>query len=337
VITVARIDVPWADGEGSYLDVSEWCTRSPAPAKPFDVYHFDGVTDIITLDVPAGTSGRITFNIKVEYRIIPETAWYLRGTAMPIINRYIRKQTGSSVYQIKWDYECTPDGQLTLTRNTTGHQFWSSAVSMVLAPVFHEAAKSADPYLTVDVALSYAEDADGSVSIEAEPVFISPPVHAPKSSGGELGLRINFKVTGKQEYIVLPVDKTIYFEHEGQPDLDRNVAPGNRLQDLQDWADGLRSNKELFEAIAKRYVPIHLRGYASKTDTGPKNFDLSAIRVQNVQERLAGTAGGQTGDAGDAGRQGHLVRRGRAGQGGRLGSRCPARAARPRLPQGPAS
>src|SRR5262249_45544819 len=83
-----------------------------------------------------------------------------------------------------------------------------------------------------------------------------------------------------------------YFEHEGQPDLDRNVAPGNRIQDLQDWVDRLRkSAPEMFDALSKRYFPIHLRGFASKTDNEARNFDLSDTRIRNVQKRLEGMLG----------------------------------------------
>src|SRR5262249_54913043 len=60
----------------------------------------------------------------------------------------------------------------------------------------------------------------------------------------------------------------------------------NRLLDLQDWVDGLRTHTEEFEALSKRYFPIHLRGFASKTDHDVKNFELSDLRIQNVQRRL---------------------------------------------------
>ena len=63
--------------------------------------------------------------------------------------------------------------------------------------------------------------------------------------------------------------------------------PGNRIQDLQDWVDWLRSSApEMFDALSKRYFPIHLRGFASKTDNEAKNFDLSDTRIKNVQRWL---------------------------------------------------
>jgi outer membrane protein OmpA-like peptidoglycan-associated protein len=88
------------------------------------------------------------------------------------------------------------------------------------------------------------------------------------------------------------LERTIYFEHEGQPDLDKNAFPGNRLSDLQDWAERIKKDRDLFAALKKQYVEIRLRGYASKTDNEVKNFDLSDARVQNVQRRLDKMFGG---------------------------------------------
>src|SRR5204862_542586 len=116
--------------------------------------------------------------------------------------------------------------------------------------------------------------------------------------------RINFNITGKQvpKPESLPrlnprdLEKIVFFEHEGQEDLDGNAwGQGNTVTDLQDWVAGLRNNKELFDAVGKRYVPIHLYGHASKTDRDLKNYDLSEKRIQNVQRRLKGMLGNDYG------------------------------------------
>jgi hypothetical protein len=275
-----RIAVDWE--LGGYLDVSAWCTRSPAPGKPFnyDVWFVNSFALPTAIDVPAGTQGQLDFFIKIAYEIKPDTKW--------LIKYLFFRETGSQTYRLTWDCKCTPDGQLTLSRNRSGHQTWSGPVNMKIgATDLTPAASSGSlPYVELFAEFSYAEGDDGEVAFMGEHGFITLPRHAPRGMGAEVGLRLSFNVTGKREEVVLFVDKTLYFEHEGQPDLDQNVAPGNRIQDLQDWVEALRSHTEEFDALSKRYFPIHLRGFASKTDNEAKNFDLSDTRLQNVQRRL---------------------------------------------------
>jgi hypothetical protein len=287
-----RIEVDW--DAGGFLDVTAYCARTPAPGKLYnmDIRFVDSVADQVTMDVPAGTEGQILFHIKVEYEIKRTTIWYIKYRWFP--------RTGSPYYNLRWDYKCTPDGQLTLTQDRTGYQGWSGPVNMDIGAtdLTNPASDSGPPYIDVVAALSYAGDQEGDVTLGSGPVTIPVPRQSPKSGSGKLGMRIKFNVTGKKKEspFVLPVSKTLYFEHEGQPDLDRNVKPDNRLQSLQDWVDNLRSNKEFFEAVSKGYVVISLKGYASKTDTDIKDFDLSDVRVKNVQrrlERMLGTPSGK--------------------------------------------
>ena len=276
-----RIEVDWEFG--GYLDVSAWCTRSPAPGTPFnrDYWIVDGFGHPTTINVPAGTEGQLDFFIKIAYEIKPDTKW--------LVKYLFFREKGSQTYRLTWDYKCTPDGQLSLTRNRTGIQTWSGPVNMKIAAAT-DLTPAASPgglsYVELLAEFSYAEGDDGDVAVQTNFAYLSLPKHAPRGNGAEVGMRMNFNITGKREGVVLPMDATIYFEHEGQPDLDQNVKPGNRIQDLQAWADGLRNRTEAFDALSKRYFPIHLRGHASKTDKDVKNFDLSDTRIQNVQRRL---------------------------------------------------
>jgi hypothetical protein len=275
-----RIEVSWE--LGGYLDVSAWCTRSPSPENPFnrDFWFVNSFGHPTTIDLPAGTAGQLDFFISVEYEIKPDTKW--------LIKYLFFREKGKQAYRLTWDYKCTPDGQLSLTRNRTGVQTWSGPVNMKIGATDLTPPTSLQdlPHLEVFAEFSYSEGDDGEVSFMGEHGFITLPRHAPKSMGAEVGLRMDFNITGKKEQVVLSEDTTIYFEHEGQPDLDKNVAPGNRIQDLQAWVDRLRSHTEMFDALSKRYFPIRLRGFASKTDSEVKNFDLSDTRIQNVQKRL---------------------------------------------------
>lgn len=289
-----RINVDWGGGGLVVLDAHGSLTPYNPPPRN-EVFDIDDVSDRARVSVPAGTEGLVVYTIKFSYFIGSSGFW---GS--------IKK--GVASFDLQLDYKCEPDGTLAVTRRRSGVRAWSSPISMSLSPEFHPAAGKVGPNLTVDVGLAYPEDADGQLTVGGTVGGVggtyTTGAAAGKTSGLEWGTRLDFTVTGAKATpppkpptpVPLPPlrgwDTTVYFEHEGQDDLDKNApGKGNTVTDLQNWATKLQRSGELYEAITRRYVPVHLWGYASITDGDAKNFDLSGSRIQNVQKRLVGMLG----------------------------------------------
>jgi hypothetical protein len=281
---------------GSYLDVDARCSRlTTTGSKPGNaVYPFDAINSEVTVEIPAGSGGRFYVYIDFDPVVTIQSG-----------NLLSREHVGASSYRIAWNYMCSPEGKLELTPDDTGSQSWSSNIVMNIEAILKEDTSRPNTpyYIPVNMGLSYSPDTPGGVNLTVGygPVQISgTPGSSGKSHGLKLGLRINFNITNKRvpppppprpvpprKPVLVDLEKTIYFEHEGDRDLDQNTRdPGNRITALQAWADRLKGNKELFEAVGRRYVAIQLKGHASPTDTDVPDWDLSDVRIKNVQRRL---------------------------------------------------
>jgi hypothetical protein len=291
-----RIDVDWE--EGGYVELESYCKLYTPTSHNRDTWFpLDPVTDRAYLIVMAGTTGAIFQKIQLNYKIEEDTG--ITGPPVPVMKK------GSASYTVVWDYRCEPDGELIITRDRTGVRAWSADVSMAVTDEFRPAVKKIEPQLLVSIGLSYPEEGGkGELTVGYGPVSTGVGGSGSKSSGLEWGTRIDLWVTGAKAPLPPPppkpaprpavkgADFTVYFEHEGQEDLDRNASgKGNTVTDLQTWVSDLARNRELYNAITHRYVPVHLWGYASVTDKDVKNFDLSEARIRNVQRRLRGMLG----------------------------------------------
>lgn len=84
----------------------------------------------------------------------------------------------------------------------------------------------------------------------------------------------------KIEIDLQPLQLLLTFEDENQRDIS-----AEKFLLLDRWIESVKKS-HLFPVIRNRYLKIHMRGHASKTDTPFKNQDLSIQRRKNVQNRL---------------------------------------------------
>lgn len=83
--------------------------------------------------------------------------------------------------------------------------------------------------------------------------------------------------------------KPLYFTQFFYTDSknDDDIKKNEDLVALMKWVNAVKAS-DLYPVIKNGYLPIHIKGHASKTGSDLVNFDLSQKRRENVQKRFRG-------------------------------------------------
>jgi outer membrane protein OmpA-like peptidoglycan-associated protein len=270
----------------------------PFHARPgfpgYDKRYFDiALSPVMYLKVKAGTSGVILITLWAEYHL-----WEVDKTVgMPIP----KEMEGEVICSCTWDYKCTPEGVLSLTKYEPEDSPTSNHFSVTVGRADRAIPNppSGLPSFRMRSTSVYA-----GFSHPPEDFGTGYPIpgsgwDVPRSTMDNPELTAYLEITDK---VVPPppppkpkptptptpvgLSHTVYFK-TGEANADRfphpdpRVALKDQIKGLQVFMNGVESKHGL-----KNIVAIEVHGYASGLDDTRKNINLSQKRAEYIAQLL---------------------------------------------------